>query len=574
MDNPGDLAAPVTSKPPAEAEGRFAAGLATRLAALLWLERFAHYFVLALIIVGAWYVLFALGALIPGWPLNPYLGQFAALLPWILAGAPLAASILGTPGLRRTALIMDERAATADRLTTALQFARAEAAGPLSPWQTATLRESREYLSQVRFARHLRFPKAARLGGIGLAVMALAMSLQMAGPRESRVDPKDKTAVVAEEARLKELAKKMDEVARTLSEEPDQAAKEMAAKLRQAAKDLAAQKAPKAEELRAAALRQLAALEAATRAELDRRAEVAKLDSQDARALGEALKASPEFAKAGQSLTEGKTSKAAQEIKDTLSRLNEQAKKDAIDAVSAALSRQDPITRPNNPKAAEKNAGQKAMRALASQQSAEAMQAMKEIADLLREMGALQDAQSPNGADQPGKPGGGQMSKQSLAKLLQALQNMKDQARGGDGSKMLWPSGDQGGDDAKENMIFMSGNDPGNQPGNSTAMMSTPISTPDTSEGMDSGTAEPLGDKPFDTGHINKSEGVKLNGLLGEGESLLTLTPGAAPGTKASTRYQEVYQAAEPAMQEALNREDIPLGSRELIKRYFEEIRP
>ena len=49
--------------------------------------------------------------------------------------------------------------------------------------------------------------------------------------------------------------------------------------------------------------------------------------------------------------------------------------------------------------------------------------------------------------------------------------------------------------------------------------------------------------------------------------------PGAN-GTRASRRYRELYEAMEPAAQEALRQEEIPLGSRVFVGRYFKNIRP
>ena len=44
--------------------------------------------------------------------------------------------------------------------------------------------------------------------------------------------------------------------------------------------------------------------------------------------------------------------------------------------------------------------------------------------------------------------------------------------------------------------------------------------------------------------------------------------------SKSSRRYKEIYDAMAPAAEDAAQQENIPLGSRFFIRRYFESIRP
>ena len=53
-----------------------------------------------------------------------------------------------------------------------------------------------------------------------------------------------------------------------------------------------------------------------------------------------------------------------------------------------------------------------------------------------------------------------------------------------------------------------------------------------------------------------------------------TLMPTVGDNSRSSRRYKELYEAMAPAAQDAVVQENIPLGSRFLIKRYFESIRP
>jgi hypothetical protein len=50
--------------------------------------------------------------------------------------------------------------------------------------------------------------------------------------------------------------------------------------------------------------------------------------------------------------------------------------------------------------------------------------------------------------------------------------------------------------------------------------------------------------------------------------------PATADNSQAQRRYRQLYEAMAPAAQDAVLQEEIPLGSRFFIKRYFEAIRP
>src|SRR5690606_29329796 len=72
----------------------------------------------------------------------------------------------------------------------------------------------------------------------------------------------------------------------------------------------------------------------------------------------------------------------------------------------------------------------------------------------------------------------------------------------------------------------------------------------------------------------DKGADLALSGQLGDGESLSQFMPAAADNSQAQRRYRELYDAMAPAAQDAVLQEEIPLGSRFFIQRYFEAIRP
>lgn len=64
-------------------------------------------------------------------------------------------------------------------------------------------------------------------------------------------------------------------------------------------------------------------------------------------------------------------------------------------------------------------------------------------------------------------------------------------------------------------------------------------------------------------------------GTAGEGNSLIEIFRAAGnDDPKAAQAYRSAYQSALPAALDAVNREEIPSGSRLLVRRYFEAIRP
>jgi hypothetical protein len=66
----------------------------------------------------------------------------------------------------------------------------------------------------------------------------------------------------------------------------------------------------------------------------------------------------------------------------------------------------------------------------------------------------------------------------------------------------------------------------------------------------------------------------QVTGRTGEGESLQQSLLSAGDHSKSNRGYKNLYEAMAPAAQDAVLQENIPLGSRFLIKRYFESIRP
>jgi hypothetical protein len=166
------------------------------------------------------------------------------------------------------------------------------------------------------------------------------------------------------------------------------------------------------------------------------------------------------------------------------------------------------------------------------------------------------------------KPGTGKsMSNEDLKKLLGALQQLKDRQQSGEPGTGNAPGkepGKEGGPVTMLNFGQPAPRDPGTG-------VDTPTGQPG-SENDQGTTKDPFAATAGAEAEAKRLE--QLKGDLGEGESLSALIPAAGGGdAKAVRRYKELTEAAAAAAEDAVLQENIPLGARFLIQRYFEAIR-
>jgi len=195
------------------------------------------------------------------------------------------------------------------------------------------------------------------------------------------------------------------------------------------------------------------------------------------------------------------------------------------------------------------------MQRTADQQGGSSSEAAKQLAQMLRQM-----AQGKTGQQQ-----GGQSSEQAMKNLLSALQSMKF----GEGQGQ--PGGPPQPGQAPGTVMMQSFAKDGQQgmpgPGDPQKPSGQPGSEHDTGT-----TDSPFGKDP--AAAPKDGQAKQLAGRQGEGESLQQSLTSAGDHSKSNRGYKELYEAMAPAAQEAVLQENIPLGSRFFIKRYFEAIRP
>jgi chemotaxis protein histidine kinase CheA len=463
---------------------------------------------------------------------------------------------VGWPTLRQTAAILDARAQTRDRFQTALDFS---ALAERSPLQELALAEC------LRFARGfavrpwtpLRLPPSVRW--VIAPLLALALLVWYDGAFAHRKPPRTALdeAVDQRAAALEKIAAKLREnPAASKSPELDKIAEEM----KKGAERLKAAAASD-DEKRKAALRELSSLEAmlnALKAAQNQMASPAELA-----ALAAALESNEQSRQAAEALKAGQLAQAASELEKLLEQLKKQGDpKETLQQLARSMQEQAAkLTEKEKSEIARQM--QEAAQGAQSGQPQLSQQALQRLAELLRKAGRQGGSRPQGGGSQAGA--GKPLTERQLQDLITALENMKEGMRAGDGS----------------------GGKPGEAPGQGMSLAI--IESFSKKSGDPSAGQLPSGQpgSERDEGHNDKIYADKapdpakvqgparrLEGLLGQGESLQQFLGAAGDASKSSQSYRELYEAMAPAAQDAVEQEEIPLGSRPFIRRYFENIRP
>ena len=524
-----------------------------------WGTQAVHLVLTALVVIVA-------GRLLLGWT-PPLLSAWEAA--WAgLAGIVFVAQRAWTrwPTVAETARILDRRAATRDRFATALGLGGRADLGPV---------EALAFAECARFAGNFplrrwtpcRFPLAARWLPVPCITLTMLLWRGSLPDGSGNADPALQTVLHAQADELQRaadtVAGKKDDADRRLAEELARAAE----RLRQAANA----RNPDPEATRRDALRELSDLQNRLRqlaaANAPSPAELAALAAALQRDGSEAARA------AAEALRRGDNGEAARQLEKLLAELKKNA--DAAGALERlARAMQDQAGRLSESERGE--LGRQMARAQADARQREEL--MKKIADLLRQRGATGaagQADANRGGGQPGAGGAspgasegagssvGALSNQQLQSLLNSLEDMKNGLNGNGGpgqGGMSLSLGDAPPPGAVQTSPPGGGNSPaGGAPGSE----------------RDPGTSE-LGNRPDAGAPAPPGRVARATGMLGEGETLSDFAPSTDPAApaRAGRRYREIYDAMAPAARDSVRQENIPLGSRVLVERYFQNIRP
>jgi len=459
----------------------------------------------------------------------------------------------GRKTLPEIAGIMDRLGRTHDRFLTALAFSGEPATGEM---RALAVRECADFVRQGRFDRlaRLRCPREAAWLLAPLITLAL---LQW----EARIVFNAKDAETAEaRAEVEDTAKKLEELARQTREAnartPSDELKKMADRLKKGAEQLRAQ-ASTPEDAAKAAMRELSALEQLAQ---EMQKSPSGASAEEMKKLAEALKKNDATKDAAEALKAGDLQKAAEELEKANQKLAEKKDDRTDEEVRKALEQAlQQLAGEKQLSEAMQKLAQQMQRSGAQQQGGHSGEAMKQLAELLRQLQQGQNQGEPQQGD-----GGGKNS-QTLQNLLAALQNMK----AGEGEKGGSSKPQQGQGSGLVAMQSFAGQMPGENPGRGDPNLPSGHPGSERDEGT---TDSPFGKDRQEAG--KEAQAKQQTGRLGEGESLQQFIPSAGDASKSNRRYKELYNAMAPAAEDAVLQENIPLGSRFFIKRYFEAIRP
>ena len=512
----------------------------------------------------------ALGAL--AWTIANFLRGAPAVSSALVAGS-IGIWVAGTLGLAAfsfrpiaaTARALDELAGTQDRFQTALVFAgRPERA----EFETLAIDECERYATRFEVERWipLRFPRLAAWALAPIASIALLHWHASLEAMANRPDPATQAMVGGQAKTLELIAAELAKVAETRQDdELAKLAKEMqerAARLRdRAATDRDADKL---------ALREISVLEAMLR-QMQQSANAPKASPEELAALAEALARAPGGKDAAEALKRGDTAEAGRQLEALLQKLKQRGD---------AAKQMEELARSMQEETARLSADQKSEVARQMEQAAQAAQAgrsdqvqqlLQRLAELLKQTGRP-GAAGKSGAPKPGEGKSGQSSQvplnaKTLQELINALEKLK-QSGGGDNDAV---------GEASRALMRIPLPEPGGKPSPSGG---PPEADKSDLAGGQPGTEKDRGssDKLFSdkTPDAKSAEGPgrRLEGMLGDGASLQEFMPSAGAGGKSSRAYQELYGVMAPAAQDAVEQENIPLGARFYIRKYFESIRP
>ena len=456
----------------------------------------------------------------------------------VLAGvAAFVVTMLRRVELRDVAGIVDRLGDTHDRSLTALVFAKMP-----TPFQQLAMDECRTFLAKKNLARLIPIRRPRAIGYLLIPIITLALlhweSRITAHAREREKEAAQKQ-VSPTAGQLEQLAK---EIEKALDPAKDEELKKLAEQLKKSAEQLRAQDNG-ADEAAKAALRELSQLEQMLQ---QMQKAPASASPEEMKQLAEDLAKNDATKSAADAMKSGDLAQAAKELEEAAKQpTKDEAEKTLREALDR-LGKQRELS--------------EAMQQLAKQlqqQSGEGKsgESLQKLAQMLKKMSGQKGSS--------GKPGQ-QPTAEQLKQLMAALENMKfgePQDSGGE------PKAPGDGPGQLTMQSFSKPNPDGANPDGSQIPSGQPGSEKDT------GTTEtPFGKKPGDA--ASKGAEAALKGRLNEGESLSQLLPTAGDTSKSARRYKELYEAMAPSAEEAVVQENIPLGSRFLIKRYFESIRP
>ena len=472
----------------------------------------------------------------------------------VVAAAAFAVFFATAAGWRRrrslstVAGIIDRAGQTHDRFITALAFSRETEA---SEMRAMAVRECAAFVRTGRFDRIARLRWPREFGWLLVPLITLAM---LQWEARTAIDGKDAESAEARST-VEETAKKLEALAneteKAQTQTPGEELKKMAERLRQGAEQVRA-KATNPEEAAKAAMRELSALEQLVQ---EMQKSHGGASPEEMKALADALAKNEATKDAATAIQAGDTERAAAELEQALKNMDASGAKTASELTKELQDALKQLAAQKQLSEAMQKLAQQMQRSQA-QKGGDGSEAMRQLAQMLRQMQQGKEKGQP-------QQGGSDKGSQTLQNLLAALQNMKY----GEGEKDGASKPQEGKGSSLVAVQSFGTDKPGKNPGDPNQPSGHPGSE------RDEGTTEsPFGKERQESG--KEAQTKQMTGRLGDGESMQQFVPSAGDNSKSNRRYKELYKAMAPAAEDAVVQENIPLGSRFFIKRYFEAIRP
>ncbi len=433
----------------------------------------------------------------------------------IISGWCIAAIFRAPWSIRQTACWLDSMADTKSRFATILALRDQGFAGA---WRDSLLRECITFVATFESRKWSR-PRVPRNWWIAatpwLALLLLNFQDQLRQPK----DEPDQDRVLAQTSfRLEQMA------AKSAGAVPDAQLRKLIDELRKSAERLRETRLPQSDAKRRA-FEQLARLD-----EILRQAQDSQVTAAEMEALLNALAANDLTKHVEELLREGKDEEALAE------RLRDQASKKIREL---AQSLQESMNRlSENEKSQVSRELQQSMQAAQMGNSDDMRHLMQQIAAMIRE----------------GKISRASKNAQTVQSMIRSLEDLKNALR--DGSLQIAET-----DESLSRAQTMQFDQTGENPGDPTG--------------------KPGGGGPADL-HQKQikdpleavGQAKKAQGIIGQGEYSLDVISSVGSTGHANREYRQLFDAVAPDNEQAIEQEEIPVSSRNLVKRYFERIRP
>jgi F0F1-type ATP synthase membrane subunit b/b' len=425
--------------------------------------------------------------------------------------------------IRQTACWLDSMAQTKSRFATLLAFKDPEFAGA---WRGTVLRECAMFAQTFEPGNWGR-PRMPRSWWIAFTpwIALLLLNFQNEFRQSNGEDEQNRL--------LAQTGNRIDQLAQTLKSADsgkDAELQKLIDEMRKSVERLRDSHSPQLDAKRIA-FEQLAKLDEILRRQRDSQVTAAEME-----ALLNALAAN-DFTKPVENLLrDGKDKEAAQELEKLAERLRDQAAKKIREL---AQSLQDSLNRlSENEKSQVSRELQQSMQAAQMGNSEEMRKFMQQIARMIREGKISRVAKI------------GQLTRF----MIRSLEDLKKGLR--NGSLQLAETDEPAGRAEMTNFDQTS-----QKPGESTGK-------------PEGGGAADLSQMQVKDPLEGAGQAKKVPGIIGQGEFSLDIISSVGSTGHANRAYRQLFNAVAADNEQAIQQEEIPEGSRNLVKRYFERIRP